>query len=195
MALRRTLVRMVLLAALGAALFAIPAVASAEPVERQVGPYLLTLQLRSEPPYFEEQNALLLEVVDSRTGAPVRGLERSIRVEAVISVDIVSRDSVVDFRPVEGRPGRYESEFIAPALGDYTFRYVGTIDGTPLDETFRTGEEGLPAVVTRDGWEFGSQGVILAIAILIAYLVGMGVLAYVLHQRKRARRAAPAQPN
>jgi len=40
------------------------------------------------------------------------------------------------------------------ATGDYTFRIVGDIEGTPVDETFTSSPQGVDAVQPREPFEF-----------------------------------------
>lgn len=149
---------------------------AAEPVRRTVGPYELAVSYAHEPPYLEEGNALVIEVRDARTGQPVLGLERTLRVQGSVTVLEVTRTYAVPLRPAVGRPGVYEGVFVPPALGRYTFRLSGTIEQTPLDEWFTSGEGGLPEVVPRTESDYRDPGVLLALAIFIAYLVGLAAI-------------------
>lgn len=185
--------RPVLATAVAALLLAlVPAAALADAVTRTVGDYQITVRYAHEPPYLEEGNALILEVTDLRTGRPVTGLERTLALEGSVIVDQTRRASPVPLRAAADQPGRYEGVFVPPALGEYRFRLTGTIEGVPVDETFRSGEGGLPEVVPREGLDFRAPGSLLASALLALYLVGVGAIVAGgwLRRRSGARHAA-----
>lgn len=164
----------------------LPAAVLADEVTRTVGDYQITVRYAHEPPYLEEGNALVLEVTDRRTGQPVPGLERTLTVEGSVVVEQTRRASPVPLRAVPEQPGRYEGVFVPPALGEYSFRITGTIGGTPVDETFRSGEGGLPDVVPREGLDFRAPGSLLASALLVLYVIGVGVIVAAGRLRRRA---------
>lgn len=153
-----------------------PALVAAEPVYRSVGHYKLVVRYASEPPYVEEKNALILEVQDTRTGRPVLGLERSLRIEGSVTILDVTRTYEMPLRHAAGRPEVYEGVFVPPALGRYAFHIYGSIEGTPVDEWFIAGSGGLPEVVPRTATDYSAPGVRLAFAIFAAYLFGLAVL-------------------
>jgi hypothetical protein len=171
------------LAVVGVALLVavLPATAAADSVRRTVGDYEITVGYASEPPYLEEGNALIIEVVEAATGDPVTGLEETLTVQGTVAVAQTSRSSQVPLRALPDRPGVYEGVFVPPAIGEYSFRIMGVIDGAPIDETFRSSEGGLPAVVARDAIDYTSPGSLLAIALLAAYVVGVGAI--LVHRR------------
>lgn len=179
--------RLVTAAALAMLLAALlPASVLADAVRRTVGDYELTVRYASEPPYLEEGNALILEVTDLRTGQPVTGLEQTLTVEGAVVVEETRSVSQVPLRAVPDQPGRYEGVFVPPAIGQYSFRVAGAINGVPVDETFRSGEGGLPDVVERQGLDYGAPGSLLALALLIAYVVGVGIILMVGRRRRRS---------
>lgn len=168
----------------------VPSIVAAEPVERVAGPYRLTLEYANEPPYLEATAVLVLRVSDVTTGAPVAGLERTIRFEGAVEVtEDVVRAFPVFVRPILGQPGAYEAVFIPPAIGEYRFRLLGEIEGLAVDEVFTSGAGGLPEVQVAEN-DYTSQGALIAYAILSAYLLGMAVLGVVLLVRSRRSRGA-----
>lgn len=168
----------------------LPSIVAAEPVERVAGPYRLTLEYANEPPYLEATAVLVLRVSDVTTGAPVAGLERTIRFEGAVEVtEDVVRAFPVFVRPILDQPGAYEAVFIPPAIGEYRFRLLGEIEGLAVDEVFTSGAGGLPEVQVAEN-DYTSQGALIAYAILSAYLLGMAVLGVVLLVRSRRSRGA-----
>ncbi|MCS7276253.1 MAG: hypothetical protein NZ695_04490 [Dehalococcoidia bacterium] len=173
------------LLALLSSLAALPAGAEGT-VERQVGPYLLRLSL-DHPPRLDDANALLLEVVDTRDGRLVEGLQDSLRMEGwVYPTEGARRYVPVFLRPSRERPGTYEGVFVPPALGPYRFYILGSIEKTPVQEEFATGPGGLPDVLPPED-ELLTPGAVVGLVILGLYLAGMaGLGAWYLRQRRRS---------
>ncbi len=161
------------------------------PLVRRVGPYEVAASYRSSPPLVEVDNALMLKVRDTRTGEPVTGLERTLRLEASVAPPRASARAVfVTFRAAKDRPGVYEGVFVPPSVGDYAFRLTGDIAGVPVDETFRSGPGGLPDAEPAET-DYSSPGAYLAWGLLGLYLAGVGALAvWRLHRGRRP--AGPA---
>ena len=65
---------------------------------------------------------------------PVEGLEGSLQVEVTHVATGASR--ILDLQAAWGDPGHYVAGLIPTASGVYEFRVFGTIEGTPVDETF-----------------------------------------------------------
>jgi len=153
-------------------------------VEREAGPYMMRAHFQ-ERPRMDRESVLLLEVSDVRTGAPVPGLEESLRVEGrVMPVEGVARTVPVYLRPARGRPGVYEAVFVPPALGVYVFRVVGRIDGVPVDVELSTGPGGLPDVLPPER-DFLSPGGLVGLSLLALYLAVMaGTGLYYLRRRR-----------
>ncbi len=181
----RALLALVVLSLLAVAAAA-PALAQA-PVERQVGPYLLRLSFQ-HPPRLDDTNVLLLEVVDSRSGQRVTGLQDSLRLEGwVYPTEGTRRYVPVFLRPSRGDPGTYEGVFVPPALGPYRFYLLGSIQGMAVNEEFATGPGGLPEVMPPEE-EFFTPGAVVGLVILGLYLAGMAGLGlwYLLRRRRPA---------
>jgi len=124
-----------LLVAAVLAMLAMPGFAEAH-VNREVGPYTILVVLVEEPTF--EDNHAGFEFWVRRGGQPVVGLERSIRAEATghgATDDLVVPPLgglgfyVLD-RSVGGAP------FDPLGGGPWSLRLTGSIDGTPIDETF-----------------------------------------------------------
>jgi hypothetical protein len=179
--------RRVLVVLVAAALAAVPFYASAEPVEREAGGYLLTVDFDENPPLLEDGNALVVRVVDGN-GRPVSGLEDELRLEVDITIEPITRTSTLDVRPALNQPGVYEGVFAPPVIGHYDFRVFGSINGTEIDERFATGE-GLAEVTAAEGYNWSGSGETLAIVLLVLYLAGLAVFGLWWLRRRRLRRA------
>ena len=50
--------------------------------------------------------------------------------------------------------GVYEASFIPSALGDYAFRLIGAVNGTPIDESFSLSPTTFASVEPPDRYQF-----------------------------------------
>ena len=71
---------------------------------------------------------------DEGVAVPVEGLEGSLQVEVTHVATGASR--ILDLQAAWGDPGHYVAGLIPTASGVYEFRVFGTIERTPVDETF-----------------------------------------------------------
>jgi hypothetical protein len=98
-------------------------------VDTEDGRFAVELGFLNEPAYLGQPNGLYLRVSEYGTGGtePVDGLAGSLTAE-------VEKDGEVKELPLvpEG-DGEYVGVFHPTALGDYTFRVNGEIDGTPVE--------------------------------------------------------------
>lgn len=124
------------LALLGiASAWLLPATAHAHE-QRDVGDgqYSVEVGFLNEPAYLAQPNALFLKVQQyGADGGPVEGLAAGLQAE-------VQKDGVTRALALvpQTEAGVYHAAFIPTALGDYTFRLFGDIDGTSIDESFRS---------------------------------------------------------
>jgi len=98
-------------------------------VDTEDGRYAVELGFLNEPAYLGQPNALYLKVSEYGTGGaqPVDGLADSLAAE-------VEKDGQTRELPlVPQGDGEYLGIFHPTALGDYTFRISGEIEGTPVD--------------------------------------------------------------
>lgn len=133
------------------------------------------------------------------TGAvPVTGLERQLQVEVKHVASGERR--VLALEAVAGNAGAYLGRF-TPNAGAYEFRLFGAIEGTPINETFRSGAGGLDPVRPPRGSiqdaaggpaspdQAPRWGVIGAVAAGVGGAVTLGILSLYLMGRKRPRPA------
>ncbi len=72
----------------------------------------------------------------------VKGLANGLAVEVTHLAADMSASGVIRrmaLTPLPGKDGGYVAPFIPTVPGPYRFRFVGTIDGLPIDETFTSG--------------------------------------------------------
>jgi hypothetical protein len=187
------------------AILALPALAAGhESRDVADGQYRLVVGFLNEPVAVGDKSGLDLRVskpapagtpdTDGDGFVPVEGLETTIQAE----VFYTDQNMALTVSPRFGQPGAYASYFYPNAVGDYSFRIFGTIEGVAIDETFTSGpdtfgpvEERLlfPAETTAAGGEQpmvtsagldltaglpgGSFGVIAVVAAAVAAAVGL----------------------
>ena len=130
------------------------------------------------------------------TGAPVEGLEGTLKAQVIYGAS--TRD--MELAPAWGEEGVYTSNFYPTAAGDYTFRFFGDINGTPVDESFTSSPEGFNAVGSVSELQFPAQvstnaqlqsqirtAQMLGAAGLVVGVAGLLLAAWAL----RSRRSAP----
>lgn len=113
----------------------------------------LTVGFGSEPAYEGFQNSADIRVMrteeashgeepaeggqDHGTQTPVLGLETTLQVEVTHVGTGVAKS--IPLKTVFGQPGLYRAYLVPTASGQYRFRFFGTIEGEPIDETFESG--------------------------------------------------------
>jgi hypothetical protein len=92
----------------------------------EVGPYVIVLGWRTEPPIVGERNAILLEVSEGE--APVEGVEATLNLELLYGGQAYRSN----LSPA-GEPGLYEATVFPTVRGQYAVRLLGTIGATAVD--------------------------------------------------------------
>lgn len=127
-------------------LFLVPLSVSAhEGVE--AGSYLLTIGWISEPVIVGQPNGLDLFIAPKEGDEHTEGeahAEGVTGAEATLKFTVTygSVSQSYDILPVNGEPGRYMATLIPTREGQYTFKFVGTINGEAVDVTFEPEEVG-----------------------------------------------------
>jgi hypothetical protein len=134
------LIKTLILAAV-AALCLLPSIASAHE-HREVGEYEFTVGFLNEPAYENEQNGIWVEVLNHDTEEPIEGLADTLNAEVIFG----DQRREMELRPAWGEEGVYISNFYPTQAGDYTFRFYGEIEGTPVDESFTSSPDGFDSV-------------------------------------------------
>lgn len=137
--------------AIGCVLALLPIAAVAHE-QRDVGDgqYSVEIGFRDEPAYLGQPNGLYLNVTQfGSEGGPVEDLAGTLEAEvqkdgATLPLTLVP----------QAEPGVYVAPFIPTALGDYTFRLFGEIDGTSIDESFSSSPTTFAPVEPVDRYQF-----------------------------------------
>ncbi len=113
---------------------------------RDKGEFRLTVGFIAEPAFEGQKNGVELRVLhvhkegDKEVLEPVEGLEKTLQVEITHVASNTSK--VFAIRTIFRDPGHYTNDLIFTAPGVYRFRIFGTIEGTPINETFVSRGEG-----------------------------------------------------
>lgn len=115
-----------LLVAIVAMLWLVPAQSVLGHVERSVGSYTIVLGLIGEPFFQAPRSGFDFSI--TQAGRPVDGAEKTLTAQVsgggtTRTLTLVARDQA----------GRYEAEFDAPVEARYAFRLGGSIEGQPVD--------------------------------------------------------------
>jgi hypothetical protein len=142
-----------LLSVLGLALLALGVLLSSSAVasaheRRQVASYTFVVGWVTEPAYVNLPNAVDLRVSRTADGSPVTGLEQTLKVEVTHG----SKKTEVALRPRFNTPGAYDGRMVPSAVGDYSFRFFGTIEGLQVNETFTSGPNTFNSIAALEGW-------------------------------------------
>ena len=123
-------------AALGPALLVGPLASSALAHERRtVGPVQMVVGWANEPAYSGFLNAVQLRVSDD--AGPITDVGDALKVEVTFGdqkVGPLAMDAAF------GSPGEYRSAMVPTRPGAYTFRFVGTVKGQQIDQSFTSSE-------------------------------------------------------
>ena len=85
-------------------------------------------------------------------GVPVEGLEATLAVEVTHAPSGTKRQ--MPLQPVRDDAGHYTAYFIPNATGQYIFRFIGSIEGNQIDETFESGPGRFADIQPADAIQF-----------------------------------------
>jgi len=139
-------------------------------------------------------------------GQPVEGLEETLQAEIIAGGGAETMELTLE--PAFGDPGHYEAVLIPTVDGDYSFHVFGDLEGQQIDETFSSGPETFSSIEDTSELQFpeavpsnaelsaqiaaldsggGSDSdtvMILAIIGIVAGVIGIGIGAFALAQRR-----------
>lgn len=124
---------------------------------REVGDYLLEFGWQSEPAYAGLLNGpeLFIEVHDAAEGTP---FPEDVVVSLDVEVTFGSESITLPLEVVYGETGHYSADLLPTLPGDYTFRIIGTIGDTPIDEQFTSSDGEFSTVEPLEDIAFPSAG-------------------------------------
>lgn len=154
---------------------------------RVVGAYRITASFERTPVYPLEANALLVRVV-SESGAPVAGVDSSLRLRIGVPNQVTE---TWELTSVPGQPGVYKVLLTLPRAGSYNITLFGNLNGQQVSERFVTGQNGLDKVIAPPRSYPRGSGIVVLVT-LVGYLVGVAYLTAraALGRYRRAHRPA-----
>lgn len=143
------------------AVLLVPSAASAhERRDLAGGKYRAVVGFLNEPAIEGAPNGLDLTVTDlsqkdaSGNGAPVMGLEKTLKAEVMVP-NGAKKDLTVEAR--FGMPGKYAGYFVPTAPGTYIYHIFGTINEQTIDEKFESGPNRFSDVDALSTVQFPNQ--------------------------------------
>ncbi len=120
---------------------------------RTVGAVRMTVGWVDEPTYAGLKNAVQLLLADAST-KPITGASDTLKVQVIFGSQ---KTAPLELEESARRPGEYEAAIIPTRPGTYTFRFVGTVNGQPIDQSFTSSETTFDPVVAPAAIEFPVQ--------------------------------------
>ena len=128
-------------AGLGLAVLVGPLAGAAFAHERRtVGPLQFIVGWGSEPTFTGYLNGVEVIIEDTSAGGdpvPVTDAGGTLKAEVTFGDQKVGP---LDLEPVFNSPGEYQAPLVPTRPGVYTFRFVGTVKGQAIDETFTSSD-------------------------------------------------------
>jgi len=148
MNLKRFLILGVSLSLIGAGIFLTFTGSASAHERRNFQSYTLVVGWVTEPAYVNLPNAVDLRVSRTADASPVTGLAETVKVE------VTQGDKKVEL-PLRARfnvPGAYDGRTVPTAVGVYSFRFTGTIEGNTINETFTSGPNTFGSIEAPQGF-------------------------------------------
>lgn len=150
--------RLIALAVLCAGVLLSAALPATAHESRKVGPYEFVVGWGEEPVYTGFKNSIQLILSDAKTGKPVNDLEDTLDVEVAFGDETTTLTMEPNFVPgVFGEEGDYRAWLTPTRPGEYTFRFVGTIGDTNIDDSFTSGPDTFDSPVDEREIQFPAQ--------------------------------------
>jgi hypothetical protein len=115
---------------------------------RSVMSYTFVVGWLNEPAFVNVANAVDLRVSRTEDSSPVTGLDQTLKVEVTQG----DKKTELAFRPRSNTPGAYDGRTFPTAVGVYSFRIFGAIDGANVNETFTSGPNTFGNIVEPPGF-------------------------------------------
>lgn len=135
--------------ALVIAILLVPAISVSAHEQRTVATdYAFTVGFINEPAVQNDTNGIWVRI--TKAGKPVLAASDTLKAQVIFGDQ--TRD--LTLTPAFGEEGVYQSVFIPTQPGDYTFRFLGQLEGVAIDESFTSSPEGFDSVAARGDLEF-----------------------------------------
>jgi len=124
---------------------------------RTVGAYVMSVGWADEPPYAGVRNGVQLLLKDA-SGKAVTDLPEDLKVEIIFGAQKMGPLSLeAAFGRNFGTPGDYRADVIPTRPGNYTFHFVGSLNGQQIDQSFTSSEKTFDPVREAAAIEFPAK--------------------------------------
>ena len=124
---------------------------------RQVGSYVMRVGWADEPTYAGVKNGVQLLLSDT-SGKPVTDLPEGLKVEIIFGTQKMGPLPLeAAFGKAFGRPGDFRAAIIPTRPGNYTFHFVGTLNGQRVDQSFTSSDKTFDPVTEASAIEFPAK--------------------------------------
>lgn len=103
--------------------------------QRVVGKYTFVVGFLNEPAYTDLPNSLDMRIMDTQSGKPVDGLEKTLQAQIVFGASTMP----LQLRARFGQSGAYLADVVPTKAGTYIFHITGSVQGQNVDEQFESG--------------------------------------------------------
>jgi hypothetical protein len=103
--------------------------------QRVVGKYTFVVGFLNEPAYTNFPNSLDMRIMETQSGKPVEGLEKTLQAEVIFGASTMP----LQLRARFGQPGAYLADLVPTRAGSYIFHITGDVQGQSIDEKFESG--------------------------------------------------------
>jgi len=124
---------------------------------RQVGAYVMRVGWADEPTYAGVKNAVQLMLSDAK-GKPFTDLPEDLKVEIVFGGQKTGPLPLeAAFGKAFGRPGDFRAAVVPTRPGNYTFHFIGSLNGQRIDQSFTSSETTFDPVQEAAAIEFPAK--------------------------------------
>lgn len=115
------------------------------------GKYEVEVGWETEPAYVNQPNAATILIRRAGSSEPVEGVEKTLKFKIAFGGN---EPKEFPLRASFQKRGYYTAELIPTRMGDYIFQFVGTIEGTPVDEKFESGPGRYETITSTENLQF-----------------------------------------
>ena len=124
---------------------------------RQVGNYVMRVGWADEPTFAGTQNGVQLLLSDA-SGKPITDLPEDLKVELIFGAQKMGPLTLdAAFGKNFGRPGDFRAALIPTRPGNYTFHFIGSLNGQHIDQSFTSSDKTFDPVQEAAAIEFPAK--------------------------------------
>jgi hypothetical protein len=124
---------------------------------RKVGNYLMTVGWADEPTYAGFKNAVQVVLKDA-AGKPVTDLPEDLKVEIIFGTQKMGPLALdAAFGKSFGTPGDFRAAVVPTRPGNYTFHFIGSLNGQRIDEAFTSSDKTFDPVAEASAIQFPAR--------------------------------------